>query len=255
MPGETSSNQALVEQFVRLLDALEAGGRSVLVRQDQELLQAIVDAAAQIFGAAAASIALVDIPRQRLIFKVAYGIGHETLVGRSVPLDQGLAGYVVMTGQPVSVRDVQQDPRFNQEFASQTGYVPRSILATPLLISDRAIGVMEVLDKIGAPEFGVQDMALLGLFARQAAIAIHLAQQYDYLDLALVNGLRRLAGRPDSPEFTRALRAAEMTGLDSNLLAIAEQINQISQMGRAEQKACLDILRAFSSFARAKNGG
>ncbi len=117
------------------------------------------------------------------------------------------------------------------------------------MIKDRVIGVMEVLDKIGAPEFGMQDMALLGLFARQAAIAIHLSQQYDYLDLALVNGLRRLAGRPDSPEFSRALRTAEMTGLGSNLLAIAEPINEISQMGRAEQKACLDVLRAFSAYA------
>jgi GAF domain-containing protein len=250
----SSPNQALVEQIVRLLDSLEAGGRSVLIREDQDLLQSIVDAAAQLFGAAAASIALVDETQQRLVFKVAYGAGRENVVGLSVPLDHGLAGYVVTTCQPVSARDVQHDPRFNQEFASSTGYVPHSILATPLQVKDRTIGVMEVLDKIGAPSFGVQDMALLGLFARQAAIAIHLSQQFDHLDVALVNGLRRLVGKPDCPEFSRALRAAEVTGLDDNLLAIADQINEISQMGRAEQRACLDILRAFACYARSKAG-
>ena len=55
-----AAGSALFEQITRLLNSLEAGGRSILVPNDQDLLQSIVDAAAQIFGAAAASIALVD---------------------------------------------------------------------------------------------------------------------------------------------------------------------------------------------------
>jgi GAF domain-containing protein len=253
MPAQPAPDQVWIEQIARLLHSLEASGRSILLRQDQELLQSIVDAAAQIFGAAAASIALVDEANQKLVFKVAFGAGKENVVGVSIPLDHGLAGYVVMTGQPISVRDVQQDKRFNQGFASSTGYVPHSILATPLMFNDRVIGVMEVLDKINAPAFGMQDMDLLGVFAHQAAIAIHQSQQYDHLDAALVGGLRRLIEDSGSPEIERALAAAEESELDGDLLVIADQLNALSKLGRPEQRACLDILQAFECYARSKS--
>lgn len=252
MPARPSSDQTLHEEITRLLSALEASGQSILIRRDQDLLQSIVDAAAQIFGAAAASIALVDEIQQKIVFQVAYGVGKENVVGISIPLDQGLAGFVVMTGQPISVSDVQRDARFNQDFAASTGYVPRSILATPLLFGDRVIGVMEVLDKINAPSFGMHDMDLLGVFARQAAISIHQSQQYDRLGAAIIGGLRRLISGTDSPQLSRALDEAEAAGLADSLLAIADQFNIISQLGSAEQETCLEILRAFGRYAQAK---
>ncbi len=138
----------LFEQLTRLVQAIDAAGKAILPRSDQELLQSIVDAAARIFGAAAASISLVDEQRQMLEFRVAYGAGNKELVGMRIPIDKGIAGYVALTGQPIAISDVRKDPRFNQEFAKSTGYVPSSILATPLLFEERVIGVMEVLDKI-----------------------------------------------------------------------------------------------------------
>jgi GAF domain-containing protein len=252
MPAEPASNNELASQISRLLASVEASGRSVLIRYDQDLLQSIVEAAAQIFGAAASSIALVDEAQQRLVFKVACGPGKENVIGISIPLNHGLAGYVAMTGQPISVRDVQQDQRFNQDFASSTGYVPHSILATPLLVGDRVIGVMEVLDKVNAASFGMQDMDLLGMFAHQAAIAIHQAQQYDRLGEALLGGLRRLVDEEASPELARALNEVETQGLDDNLLAIADQLNSLSQLGESEQQLCLDLLSSFGNYARSK---
>jgi GAF domain-containing protein len=115
------------------------------------------------------------------------------------------------------------------------------------------IGVMEVLDKISAPSFGIQDMDLLGLFARQAAIAIHQSQQYDQLGAALVGGLRRLIGATDNPNLAHALDVVEERGLDDDLLAIADQCNALSRLGSAEQRACLDILQAFGHYARSKS--
>ena len=125
------------------------------------------------------------------------GAADRNLVGMSFPLDQGIAGYVAMTGQPIAISDVQQDARFNQSFAKQTGYVPKSILAMPLLSGERVIGVMEVLDKISAPSFGMRDMELLALFAKQAALAIAQSQQSERMAEALLLGLREIAG-PDA---------------------------------------------------------
>jgi GAF domain-containing protein len=246
---ETSSSA--FEALARLLQAVEAAGKAVLPRFDRELLQSIVDAAAHIFNAAAASIALVDEEAQCLVFKVATGVGNENVVGMRVPLESGLAGYVALTGQPLALSNVQQDQRFNQDFARSTGYVPRSILATPLLCGERVIGVMEVLDKLEAPAFDLRDMELLGLFARQAAMAIHQSQSYDPLGQALVEGLRRLVPAADRELFAALEEtSAEAQGL---LPAIAERFYAISQMGESEQQACLDILSTFQHYARSKS--
>lgn len=248
-PSSETSSSAF-EALTRLLQAVEAAGKAVLPRFDHELLQSIVEAAARIFDAAAASIALVDEEAQCLVFKVATGVGNENVVGMRVPLESGLAGYVALTGQPLAISNVQQDQRFNQDFARSTGYVPRSILATPLLSGDRVIGVMEVLDKLEAPSFGMRDMELLGLFARQAAMAIHQSQSYDQLGRALAEGLRRLVPAEEG-ELSAVL---ETSAAAQDLLpAIAERFYAISQMGEREQQACLDILSAFQRYARSKS--
>ncbi|MCL5999150.1 MAG: GAF domain-containing protein [Chloroflexi bacterium] len=250
----------LAEQLRRLLLAVEASGRAVLPGSNLELLQSIVEAAARIFGAAAASIALVDEQAQELEFKVSYGAGSDEVVGMRIPLDTGIAGYVAMTGQPIAISDVQQDARFNRAFAGSTGYVPRSILATPLVYRERVLGVMEVLDKISASSFGLQDMELLGMFARQAAIAIDQSQQVASLTQLLVQGLRRLAVSDTGAVPDELLAVLEHSGdaaspddvRTRDLLALADRFNAISELGEAERLACLQILAVFGDYARAR---
>ncbi len=254
--SDESRDGKLAQQLQRLIRAIEASGRAILPGSDRELLQSIVDAAARIFGAAAASIALVDELQQMLEFRVSYGIGNENVVGMRIPLDTGVAGYVVMTGQPIAISNVQQDARFNQNFARSTGYVPRSILAMPLLRGDRVIGVMEVLDKIDAPSFGMHDMELLGLFAHQAAIAIFQSQQIDQIGDALVRGLKQLASADPSAPSADLIGALEDVPGDEaqarDVLALADVFNAVSELGEAERKTCLQILSAFGDYVRSK---
>jgi GAF domain-containing protein len=47
----------------------------------------------------------------------------------------------------------------------------------PLLVDERALGVLQVLDRPHRPGFTLQEMELLGLFASQAAIALDLLQR------------------------------------------------------------------------------
>ena len=257
MNDDVPDNHDLARQLRRLLDAIEVSGRAILPSSNTELLQSIVDAAARIFGAAAASISLIDEAEEVLEFKVAYGVGKEDVVGRRIPLNKGIAGFVAMTGQPIAISDVQQDPRFAQDFAKSTGYVPRSILGTPLISNDRVIGVMEVLDKIDAPSFGMQDMELLGVFANQAAIAINQSQQYDLLGEALITGLQDLVAKEqdiDANAIRRALTDTDESDetLRRDMLELARLINQLSSGGEAERKMCLQVLAAFGNYVQSQ---
>ena len=244
----------LAAQLKRLLISIGASGQTVLSSSSDALLNSIVEAAAQIFGAAAASILLVKEDEQVLEFKVAYGPVGKGLVGTKYPLDKGIAGYVVMTGQPIATSHVSEDARFDRKFAESTGYVPESILATPLLSGDRIIGVMEILDKINASSFGIQDMELLGMFARQAALAIDQAQQIARIEDALVLGLKRLASSDltqDSSEILSVLEDASHERDDMpELLELARLFGDISELGEAERRACMQVLGVFADYRR-----
>jgi GAF domain-containing protein len=244
----------LSEQLKRLLVSIEASGQTVLLDSSEALLDSIVAAAAQIFGAGAASILLVNEAEQVLEFKVAWGPVGKDLVGKKYPMDKGIAGYVVMTGQPIATSDVEADARFDREFAKSTGYVPRSILATPLLSGDRIIGVMEVLDKLNASSFGIQDMELLGMFARQAALAIDQAQRVAMVEEALILGLKRLAVSDVSQDSGELISVLE-EGLHEHgdlpdLLELSRVFGEISVLGEAERRMCLEVLQSFANYRR-----
>jgi GAF domain-containing protein len=142
--------------------------------QHRALLQAIVEAARAIFGAAASSVFLYDEERNELVFEAVAGEGSDELVGQRFPAGTGIAGSVLATRQPLVVEQVQQDPRFAREAAEATGYVPSGIMAVPLVSRDRPLGVLSVLDRRDRSRSALEEIELLGLFAEQAAIALEL---------------------------------------------------------------------------------
>ncbi len=138
------------------------------------LLQSIVDVARAIFGAEAASIFLYDEEADELVFEAVSGQGGDTLVGARFPSSTGIAGFALVTRQPLVVDDLQNDPRFSRERAAATGFVPTSIVASPLLHDERALGVLSVLDRDPDRPFGVAELELLSRFSTQAAIGLDL---------------------------------------------------------------------------------
>jgi GAF domain-containing protein len=140
----------------------------------RDLLASIVEVARAIFHAQAASIFLLDEEADELVFEAISGEGSESLVGTRFPSSTGIAGWVLVTRQPLVLEDVSQDPRFARDAAETTGYVPKGLMAVPLLHGERALGVLEVLDRPARPGAALEEVELLGLFAAQAAIALDL---------------------------------------------------------------------------------
>jgi len=145
--------------------------------QFRELLQSIVDVARAIFKAKASSIFLLDEESDELVFEAVAGEGSDSLVGKRFPSSTGIAGFVLVSRQPLVIEDVLEDPRFSRETAESTGFVPKGLMAVPLLHEERALGVLEVLDRPKEARFTLAEMELLGLFASQAAIALDLLQR------------------------------------------------------------------------------
>ncbi len=170
----------------------------------RRLLQSIVEVTRSVFSAAAASVFLVDQNSGELVFEAVCGEGEDHLVGSRFPGDTGIAGWVASSGQPLLVDDVSQTPQFAPDAAKSTGYVPRSIMAAPLISHGECLGVLEVLDR-GARQRGeLGDVDLLGLLAAELGMAVELlsptgkANGSGQLDVPL---LQRVAERlPSAPE-------------------------------------------------------
>jgi GAF domain-containing protein len=141
------------------------------------LLQSIVEVARAIFKAKASSIFLLDEVADELVFEAVAGEGSDALIGKRFPSSTGIAGFVLVSRQPLVIEDVVADPRFAREAAEGTGFVPKGLMAVPLLHEERALGVLEVLDRPRDSKFSLAEMELLGLFANQAAIALDLLQR------------------------------------------------------------------------------
>jgi len=154
----------------------------------RQLLQSIVEVARAIFGARASSIFLLDEETDELVFEAVTGEGEDDLVGRRFPSGKGIAGWVRITRQSLVIEDVSEDPRFERDFAESTGYVPKGLMAVPLLHEERVLGVLEVLDRPQERGFSLHEMDLLGLFANQAAIAVELLQRARRAKAVLAEG-------------------------------------------------------------------
>lgn len=188
-------------------DPLRAALRAIAVRTEAArrltppagtaVLESIVEATVVLFGAEAASIALFDPAERKLVFAVAAGEHGKEVVGVAIDASQGVAGYVFSTGQPLALADVAGDARFGRSVAEQTGYVPRSLVAVPLVDDDGTLGVLEVLDKRGDGAFDLRDVELAMVFARQATVAIRatrVERDTEALLRSVLGGLAGVAG-------------------------------------------------------------
>jgi GAF domain-containing protein len=218
----------------------------------QELVRSITSAAESIFGAAACSIALLDETTDELVFYVASGTGAEDVVGMRIPSNQGIAGWVVTSGQPIAIEDVRRDARFAADVAESTGFTPTSILAMPLETERRMIGVIEVLDRETEGRDGRNDLELLSLFAAQAALAIENSRIFTDLGRALFRAVGMAA---DGSELDSVLQriADEAPSPDENLAEIARLFHQLGRSGPDERALAVRLLNELLAYARTRS--
>jgi len=188
------------------------------------LLGTIVEVARSIFSARASSILLLDESTNELVFEAVAGEGEEALRGLRFPVGTGIAGWVLAMRTPLVIEDVASDPRFASDIAVGTGYVPQGLMAVPLLYEERALGVLEVLDRPQESRFTLGEMQLLGLFANQAAVALDLLQ--------------------------RARAAESLLAGEGELAVVARVAAALNDLGEEARPAALGLLAALDDLLR-----
>lgn len=138
----------------------------------RSLMEAVVHTAAGVFGAAAASISLIDQTTGELVYQSAWGAGAREIVGVRLPSSAGIAGGVVDAGVGEAVPDCRNDERFAARIAEGTGYVPYTMLVVPLRRGGQAIGALSILDRRDGRSYRQEDIEPASLFADLAVKAL-----------------------------------------------------------------------------------
>ena len=234
----------LLRELGELATAL---GPAIRPAGTDELLHSLTETARRLFGAAACSLALLMDDDSELLYTVAAGEGADDVTGMRISSSQGIAGWVVQSGQPIAISDLDNDPRFSRGLAEQTGYVPQTILAVPVETPQRLLGVISLLDRDTRRPGAEQDMALLSLFADQAALALASVEAFSVLGRVLLDALAKTAVGDD---LVRALRRAAdgLPAADADLATLAAAFGALARRGVAERRLALSVLRDIGQY-------
>ena len=100
-------------------------------------LTAILIAAAILLSGATAA-------ETSLYFVATFGSSAQTILGRHLRADRGVAGYVYRTGDPYVMNDPEKDPNFYSKFDEGTDFTTACAIAVPVRIEYKLRGFLRV---------------------------------------------------------------------------------------------------------------
>jgi signal transduction histidine kinase len=173
--------EARISSLERVLKLMQVINSTL---EQSPLLDIIVQVATQVTDTGSASVMLVDEQTGELRFAAVAGQESAHVKPIVVPMDGSIAGTVVKENKSLLIRDAQSDPRWFQSADEISGYVTRSIIAVPMQLHGKVIGVMEAVNKRSGVEMSWDDVEILSKIATQAAIAINNARMLAELQAA-----------------------------------------------------------------------
>ncbi|MGH7691750.1 MAG: GAF domain-containing protein [Candidatus Dormibacteria bacterium] len=217
----------------------------------EELLDSITLTARRLLGAAACSVALLSRDESELVYTASARDGKGEVRGLRLPADQGVAGWVVHSEQPIEVRNLARDRRFSRATAENTGYVPEAILAVPVRTPRRLLGVLSALDRDAERPGAEGDLQLLGMIADVAALAIETLSAFEDAGQVLLNGV---ADALDRQDVARTLRQAAggLPAAQAEIARIGALMADLGKLGGRERRLGVALLEQLLTYTEAR---
>lgn len=208
------------------------------------LLNRIVQAAADLSNAQAASILLYDENKGQLYFEAASNLDEPLMRGLIVPVENSIAGWIITNRKPIIISDTQHDPRHFGDIAKSTNITTTSMLAVPLTAKEKVIGALEAINKYSG-EFNDEDQDVLMALGGQAAVAIENARLFQQSDLIA--------------ELVHELRTPLASLSTATHLLLREEVSEaqrrrVVEIVNSETHRLTEMTSAFLDLARLESG-
>jgi GAF domain-containing protein len=154
-----------LEFFWKISESVVSG------RYLKEILHLIVTMTAQMMRSKICSIFLLDEKKQELVIEATQSQSQDYIRKPNIKVGDSVSGRAIKEKKPVMVYDVTQEKQFRFPHVARVEKVI-SLLSVPMMIGDRAIGVVNVYTS-EPHQFSETEIKLLRAVANQAAVAIH----------------------------------------------------------------------------------
>ncbi|MBN1956223.1 MAG: GAF domain-containing protein [Anaerolineae bacterium] len=237
------SQSGLEERVERLERIIEISRSLNSTLQLPPLLEQIIEAGRELTDSAASSIMLVDRKTGELHFEAATGTRRVEVRSVVVPMEGSIAGWVVQNNQPVIILDAQQDSRLYRQVDETVDYYTQSLIAVPLAVKGKVIGVLEALNKAEGGLFSEDDVKILSILADQAAVAIENAILFEQSDLVaeIVHEIRTpltsIVGYAEMlrrPGLAEEMRGAFLLTIRQEAMRLGRMVNDFLELARLE---------------------
>ncbi len=220
----TEANKKLVQR-VNELDTINEISKAITsILDTDKLLNICLKEINEKLRVKHSSIMLVDESGNELIVMACQGYRSKYVLGKSQKTDEGVAGRVVKDKKPILVKDIRYDNRFNK--SERPGYKTKSFVSAPLIIGERVLGVINVIDKISGESFCETDVNLLCTIASQVSIAVENARLYKTLEESCFKMVRFLADSLEAKDrYTsgHSQRVSEYSSAMANIMGVSDR--------------------------------
>jgi GAF domain-containing protein len=247
---------AKVREVIEAIDVSDSLTTPLKLAID-ELLQV----AANTVGSEVASVLVRDGSEGGLRFLTAISDVKEELLKLHIPPGKGIAGLVFSSGQPMAVSDVSTEGSFWSEADKKTGFKTITLLATPLRTGNEIVGVLEFVNRPGAPPyppFTPEEMDHAAYFADDLARLVDATEIAELVESIFDRSIKTvISGKETTKESAEDLRewvnsiVAAPEHRDMGMLWIS--LREIFGKGDAERELCRDLLETLARFSQKRS--
>jgi signal transduction protein with GAF and PtsI domain len=135
-----------------------------------EILNLIVVVTAEMLNSKICSIMLLDDKGAEFVIKATQSLSADYKLKPNLRVENSLVGEVLKTRKPLIVYDVRKEQKyFYRDLAVKEGLT--SMIAVPMIVKDKAIGVINVYTK-NPHAFTQEEVNVLQMVTNQAAVAV-----------------------------------------------------------------------------------
>jgi diguanylate cyclase (GGDEF)-like protein/PAS domain S-box-containing protein len=182
MTERSNFDDILISEKQKLEQILEFEEVISAIKEFDELVECVVERLTKVLDAQKCSIMLLDAEKKTLKVAGAKGISNLIVKNARIELGEPIAGVVAGEGQPLLVKNIEYDKKFQR--ANRPTYFGRSFMIVPMKLEDKVVGVINVSDKIirkalhkGSrlnyeETFTAIDLRILCAVAREVSVAL-----------------------------------------------------------------------------------
>ncbi len=151
--------------------------------QLSEVLQRILKQISQALRVEVVSLALIDPHKKILEYRASTSRPEQGVVGMTLEMGQGIAGWVAQVQRGVVVPDAYADSRFYAGIDQRTGFKTKAIACAPIRSQGEVIGILEAINPLDGA-FAPDALLVPTGIGSLAGTAIQHAQLFEDLQAA-----------------------------------------------------------------------